>query len=116
MDEFGVDVKNLWLPDVFGYSAALPQFLNKCGIEFFLTQKLSWNELNELPHHTFLWRGIDGTEVLTHFPPENTYGSLLNTKSLVPGRNNFKEKAILDEFMCLFGVSDGGGGPNKLLM
>ena len=57
--------------------------------------------------------GIDGTEILTHFPPENTYNSQLNTKSLVPGRDNFKEKIFLDEFICLFGIGDGGGGPKE---
>lgn len=110
-DEFGIDVHNLWLPDVFGYSAALPQILRKSGIKYFLTQKLSWNQFNDFPHHTFNWTGIDGSEVLVHFPPENTYNSQLNTQYLVPGRDNFKEKDFLDEFICLFGVGDGGGGP-----
>ena len=111
MDEFGVDVRNLWLPDVFGYSASMPQILRKSGIDFFLTQKLSWSQVNDFPHHTFRWRGIDGSEVITHFPPEDTYNSMLNTEYLIPGRDNFKEKAFLDEFISLFGVGDGGGGP-----
>jgi len=110
-DEFGVNVDNLWLPDVFGYSAALPQLLKNAGIDFFLTQKLSWSQFNEFPHHTFKWRGIDGTEILTHFPPENTYNSELDTEFLVPAQTHFKEKDFLDEFMSLFGVGDGGGGP-----
>ncbi len=110
-NEFGVDVKNLWLPDVFGYSAALPQILKKSGIDYFLTQKLSWSQVNEFPHHTFFWTGIDGSRILTHFPPENTYNSMLNTEFLVPGRDHFHEKDFLDEFMSLFGVGDGGGGP-----
>jgi alpha-mannosidase len=88
-DEFGVDVDNLWLPDVFGYSAALPQILKKSGINYFLTQKLSWSQFNEFPHHTFNWRGIDGTEILTHFPPENTYNSELDTEFLIPARDSF---------------------------
>ncbi len=111
MDEFGVDVDNLWLPDVFGYSAALPQILNKSGIKYFLTQKLSWSQYNKFPHHSFNWRGIDGTEILTHFPPENTYNSELDTEFLIPAQTNFKEKGFLDEFISLFGVGDGGGGP-----
>ena len=110
-DEFDVDVDNLWLPDVFGYSAALPQILKKSGIDFFLTQKLSWSQFNEFPHQTFHWRGIDGTEILTHFPPENTYNSELDTEFLLPAQNGFKEKDKLDEFISLFGVGDGGGGP-----
>jgi len=111
MDEFGKDVNNLWLPDVFGYSAALPQLLKKAGIDYFLTQKLSWSQFNEFPHHTFNWRGIDGTEILTHFPPENTYNSELDTEFLVPAQTHFKEKDKIDEFISLFGVGDGGGGP-----
>ena len=110
-DEFDVVVDNLWLPDVFGYSAALPQILKKSGIDFFLTQKLSWSQFNEFPHQTFHWRGIDGTEILTHFPPENTYNSELDTEFLLPAQNGFKEKDKLDEFISLFGVGDGGGGP-----
>ena len=110
-NEFGVDVDNLWLPDVFGYSAALPQILKKSGVNFFLTQKLSWSQFNEFPHQTFHWRGIDGTEILTHFPPENTYNSELDTQFLLPAQSGFKEKDKLDEFISLFGVGDGGGGP-----
>ncbi|MBZ0266490.1 alpha-mannosidase 2c1 [bacterium] len=110
-DEFDFDVDNLWLPDVFGYSAALPQILCKSGIKYFLTQKISWNQFNDFPHHTFMWKGIDGSEVLTHFPPENTYNSQLNTQYIVPGRDNFREKDRLDSFLSLFGVGDGGGGP-----
>ena len=110
-DEFDVDVNNLWLPDVFGYSAALPQILKNSGIDFFLTQKLSWSQFNEFPYHTFNWRGIDGTEILTHFPPENTYNSELEPEFLVPAQTHFKEKDFIDEFISLFGVGDGGGGP-----
>ena len=109
--EFGVDVDNLWLPDVFGYSAALPQILKLAEIDYFLTQKISWNQFNEFPFQTFNWRGIDGTEILTHFPPENTYNSELDTKFIMPAQETFKEKDKLNEFMSLFGVGDGGGGP-----
>ena len=112
-DEFGVEVDNVWLPDVFGYSANLPQIMARSGIKYFLTQKISWSQFSEFPHHTFLWQGIDGSEVLTHFPPENTYNSQLSTKYLVPGRDNFKEKDFIDEFISLFGVGDGGGGPKE---
>ena len=94
MDEFGIDVKNLWLPDVFGYSAAMPQILKKSGVEFFLTQKMSWSQFNEFPYHTFNWKGIDGSEVITHFPPENTYNSELDPEFLIPAEKNFKEKTF----------------------
>lgn len=112
-DEFDIDINHLWLPDVFGYSAALPQILKKSGVDYFLTQKISWNQINEFPHHTFNWRGIDGSEVLTHSPPENTYNSQLDTEYLVPAQEHFKEKAFINEFISLFGVGDGGGGPKE---
>ncbi len=111
MDEFGVDVDNLWLPDVFGYSAALPQILEKSGVRYFLTQKLSWNQINEFPHHTFIWEGIDSSRVLTHFPPENNYNSQLAVETLNAASERFREKEYVDEFASLFGVGDGGGGP-----
>jgi len=112
-DEFGVEVDNLWLPDVFGYSAALPQIMRRSGLEYFLTQKLSWNQLNRFPHHTFQWRGIDGSEVLAHFPPEDNYNSMLEASSLIAARERFQERDRLDEFLSLFGVGDGGGGPKE---
>jgi alpha-mannosidase len=112
-DEFGFEVDNLWLPDVFGYSAALPQILRRSGIRSFLTQKLSWNQINEFPHHSFRWRGIDGSEVTAHFPPANSYCDMLESDALIRQEENFKEKEILDEFLVLFGVGDGGGGPRE---
>ena len=72
-EEFGVDNEILWLPDVFGYSAALPQIMEKCGVHYFMTTKISWNEFNKMPYDTFLWEGIDGTRVLTHFVPTRDY-------------------------------------------
>jgi len=113
LDEFNIDVKNLWLPDVFGYSAALPQILKKSGIDFFVTQKLSWNQFNKLPNHTFIWRGIDGSEVITHFPPEDNYGSELRPSKLIYAQENFAEHDSLDQFLTLFGIGDGGCGPTE---
>lgn len=112
-DEFGVDVNNLWLPDVFGYSPALPQILAKSGIEYFLTQKMSWNQYNKFPHHTFRWQGIDGSQVLAHFPPEDTYSSSLRAESLMRGAAQFRERGYMDSFLSLFGAGDGGGGPKE---
>ena len=112
-DEFGVEVTNLWIPDVFGYSGALPQIIRKCRCDFFLTQKLSWNKYNTFPHNTFRWIGIDGSEVVTHFPPENTYNSRLLPETLVPAGDRFVENDFLTETMSLFGIGDGGGGPRE---
>jgi alpha-mannosidase len=111
--EFGIEVRNLWLPDVFGYSAQLPQILAKSGTPFFLTQKLSWNKVNEFPHNTFRWRGIDGSEVLAHFPPENDYNARCWPKSLINAEHRHKERGIVDEAISLFGIGDGGGGPKE---
>jgi alpha-mannosidase len=112
-EEFGIDINNHWLPDVFGYSAALPQIMKKSGLDYFVTQKLSWNQFNRLPHHTFRWRGIDGTEVITHFPPEDDYNSELLPSKLMEARDNFTENYYLDEFLTLFGIGNGGGGPTE---
>ncbi len=112
-DEFGVDVKNLWLPDVFGYSGNLPQILTRAGIDYFLTQKLSWNRYNKFPHNTFLWRGIDGSEVLAHFPPTDTYNCIVHPDELAKNEWNNKEAGLVQEAICLFGIGDGGGGPKE---
>ena len=69
-------LREFWEPDVFGYSAALPQILRGVGIDYFLTIKLSWNQFNKLSSHTFWWEGLDGSRVLTHFPPADTYNSM----------------------------------------
>lgn len=111
MDEFGVDVKVLWLPDVFGYNAALPQLLVKSGNEVFMTQKLSWSQHNKFPHQTFRWKGIDGTEIFTHMLPEETYNSPINPRSLRLAEENYFDNGVCDEALILFGIGDGGGGP-----
>lgn len=113
MDEFGFDVKNLFLPDVFGYSANLPQILRRSGIDYFITQKISWSDINEFPHNTFNWRGIDGEEVLVHFPPENSYNSNMLPSMLLPGQTRFKENGYVDEMLSLYGIGNGGGGPKE---
>ena len=113
MDEFGEDVKNLWIPDVFGYSAAMPQIIRESGCDYFLTQKISWSWSNKFPYHTFNWRGIDGSEVLTHFPPEDTYNAFVLPNELMAAQDRFKESDQLDEFISLFGIGDGGGGPKE---
>ncbi len=112
-DEFGVDIDHLWLPDVFGYSAALPQILGKCGVRYFLTQKISWNQFNTFPHHTFLWEGIDGTCVFTHFPPADTYNGNCAPRELVRSSRNFAQKDRTDRWIYPFGFGDGGGGPSR---
>ena len=109
--EFGITCREFWEPDVFGYSAALPQILQQAGIRYFLTQKLSWNQFNKLPSHTFIWEGLDGSRVLTHFPPADTYNSMANVKEVVYNVNNFKDHDRANSSYLLFGFGDGGGGP-----
>ncbi|MBR1837563.1 MAG: alpha-mannosidase 2c1, partial [Kiritimatiellae bacterium] len=112
-DEFGVVPRNLWLPDVFGYSGNLPQILKACGIDFFLTQKLSWNRYNRFPHNSFVWEGVDGSRVVAHFPPEDTYNATLMPESLRRHETGNGEAGIVDVAISLFGIGDGGGGPKE---
>lgn len=112
-DEFGVEVDNLWIPDVFGYPASLPQIAKLAGCPNFLTQKMSWSWSNRFPYHAFFWRGLDGSELLAHFPPENTYNAVVTPSELVPAENRFNENTVTDEFVSLFGIGDGGGGPKE---
>lgn len=126
--EFGQRSRILWLPDVFGYSAALPQILKKSGIDYFMTSKLSWSEFNLSPYDTFMWKGIDGSEVLTHFTPSRdfsgagsyerhsdlayftTYNAMINPSQVMGGWQRFQQKGIDNEFLMSYGFGDGGGG------
>jgi len=112
-DKFGVDTIDMWLPDVFGYSAALPQILTKFGIKAFLTQKLSWNQFNKIPHHTFWWQGIDGSRVWSHFPPADTYIGNAEPKEIAESVRKYKDAGRSDMSLYAFGFGDGGGGPTE---
>uniref|UniRef100_A0A3P9LWC2 Mannosidase, alpha, class 2C, member 1 n=1 Tax=Oryzias latipes TaxID=8090 RepID=A0A3P9LWC2_ORYLA len=114
--EFGIYCKEFWLPDTFGYSAQLPQIMRGCGIPNFLTQKLSWNLVNTFPHNTFFWEGLDGSQVLTHFPPGNSYEMKGKIEDLVKTVKNNKDKGRANHSAALFGFGDGGGGPNQLML
>lgn len=112
-EKFGYETHDMWLPDVFGYSAALPQILAKFNIDYFLTQKISWNQFNKFPHHTFWWQGIDGTRIWTHFPPADTYNANCEPKEVVYSVKNYKDHARCDMSLYVFGFGDGGGGPTE---
>lgn len=126
--EFGITSKILWLPDVFGYSAALPQILKKSGIDYFMTTKLSWNEYNKMPYDTFMWKGIDGTGVLTHFvsttdyskgKPESwftTYNGFVNPSQVMGCWQRYQQKDLNNQVLNCFGYGDGGGGPTKEML
>ncbi|MEU4156390.1 glycoside hydrolase family 38 C-terminal domain-containing protein [Actinoplanes sp. NPDC026670] len=116
LDEFGVETKGVWLPDSFGYNGAYPQLARLAGMEWFLTQKLSWNESNPLPHHTFWWEGIDGTRIFTHFPPIDTYNAAMTGDELAHAVRNFADKGRATRSLAPFGHGDGGGGPTREML
>lgn len=113
LDEFGIETHNVWLPDSFGYTAAMPQIVKLSGSTWFLTQKISWSQVNRFPHHTFWWEGIDGTRVFTHFPPVDTYNSDLGGAQLAHAARNYREKGHGSRSLVPFGWGDGGGGPTR---
>jgi len=113
-EEFGVDNKILWLPDVFGYSGALPQILRKTGVTQFFTTKMSWNETNKLPHDMFEWEGIDGSRVFANLI--NRYVLNLMPQKAKMMWDSFKDKDISNEALVTFGFGDGGGGTTFEMM
>ncbi len=115
-EEFGAISSIFWEPDVFGYSAALPQIMRQAGVHYFLTQKLSWNEFNKPDRHTFIWEGLDGSQVLAHFPPVDTYNSVADVHDVLHNVNNFKDHERANQSYLLFGYGDGGGGPSAEML
>lgn len=113
---FGIETREVWLPDSFGYSAAFPQIARRAGNRWFLTQKISWNDSTDFPHHTFWWRGIDGTRIFTHFPPVDTYAANVTAEELRHAEQNFRDKAIASRSLLLYGYGDGGGGPTREML
>jgi len=105
---FGYTSDTLWLPDVFGYSAALPQILRGCGVEFFCTTKIGWNDTTRFPYDTFVWKGIDGSAVVAHY---NTIHCWPDPETLTAQWNWVQHKDVQDRRYCAFGFGDGGGGP-----
>ena len=127
-EEFGVDCRILWLPDVFGYSGALPQIMKRSGIDYFMTTKLAWNQIDKIPNDTFIWRGIDGSEVLTHLITTagigqdvkknffTTYNGLLHPDAIMGGWERYQNKEINNDILVAFGHGDGGGGPTREML
>jgi alpha-mannosidase len=114
--EFNVEVSDVWLPDVFGYSAAMPQILLRSGLSHFLTQKLNWSQFTRFPHHSFWWEGIDGTRVLTHFPPVDTYNANLSAVEGLMGERRYRQKDRCSIQAVPYGYGDGGGGPTAAML
>ncbi len=127
-DEFGVDSRILWLPDVFGYSAALPQILKKSGVDKFVTSKISWNETNTLPYDSFMWEGLDGTEIFTYFLTAQdhnkhhehnnftTYVGMVTPSMTLGTWERYQQKDYNTETIITYGYGDGGGGPTAEML
>ncbi len=110
---FGYTSNCFWLPDTFGYSAAIPQIMKGCAVDYFLTTKIDWNDTNTFPYDTFYWQGIDGTKVFTHFnkthmwpAPKNLYDVIQN-----PEEKSIRERSVTNKRLIAYGYGDGGGGP-----
>lgn len=125
--EFGKRSTCLWLPDVFGYSVALPQILKLCNISRFVTTKISWNEYNKMPHDTFYWKGMDGSKVLAYFittPEEgwpeghkySTYNGQISPRTVIGTWRKYEDKEINKDLLITYGYGDGGGGPTRTML
>lgn len=128
-DEFNVESKTLWLPDVFGYSAAIPQILKKTDVDTFVTSKIHWNDTNHFPYDTFIWKGIDGSEVFTQYitaaEPKavlgsddkySTYNAMVYPIAVAKGWEIYQNKDINNEILVSFGYGDGGGGVTREML
>jgi alpha-mannosidase len=113
---FGIRSSVIWIPDVFGYPATLPQIFRQGGCTRFVTQKLSWNKQNVFPHSTFMWEGLDGSQVLTHFPPVDTYNAEITSAEVRYAESNFKDHGWSNWSLMPFGHGNGGGGPTREMM
>ncbi len=115
-NEYGVDVRIGWNPDSFGYNWQLPQIYKKSGVDYFVTQKMTWNDTNQLPFKLFWWESPDGSKVLTYFPhdyannnldPVRLSADLKRARELAPG---------MTKMMDLYGIGDHGGGPTRAIL
>ncbi len=121
-NELNTKCSTLWLPDAFGFNAALPQIMKQAEISNFMTTKLSWNQYNHIPFDSFRWRGLDGSEVLAHFittPTDQcyeTYNGVLNPREVKGCWDSYSQKGVNNEVLLAFGYGDGGGGPTEEML
>lgn len=111
---FGCTSNCFWLPDTFGYSAAIPQIMKGCGADYFLTTKIQWNDTNPFPYDTFYWQGIDGTRVFTHFNKTHIWPDAADLyHHIVESEEGdvVRQKQVTDMRLLSYGFGDGGGGP-----
>ena len=114
--ELGGRTRELWLPDAFGYCGQLPQLMAQAGLRGFVSQKLSWNQFTQPEHHSFVWEGLDGTRVLAHFPPANTYNAECSVRELRAAVDRYRDHDGPQASLLLFGYGDGGGGPTATML
>jgi alpha-mannosidase len=114
--EFGARTDVVWLPDVFGYSAAFPQIIKKAGMKYFMTIKIYWNQFNKPPYQTFEWEGLDGSTVLTHFSPLGDYNAAMTPEQWARTWSEYKQKDVSDSALYIYGYGDGGGGPTRNML
>jgi alpha-mannosidase len=114
--EYGVDVRIGWNPDSFGYMWQLPQIYKRSGIDYFVTQKMAWNDTNQLPFKLFWWQSPDGSKVLAYFPHDYANGNLNPVRLTYDLATARKQAPGLDEMMDLYGVGDHGGGPTRAIL
>ncbi|MDD2375359.1 MAG: glycoside hydrolase family 38 C-terminal domain-containing protein [Eubacteriales bacterium] len=113
-EKFQYTADCFWLPDTFGYSAAIPQIMHGCNVKYFLTTKMAWNDTNQFPYETFVWRGLDGSEVITHLFEMDTWpdpAGLIDRLDGTDYKNYVHAKQANDSRLIAFGYGDGGGGP-----
>lgn len=103
--------KLTWLPDVFGYSACLPQIMNLTGVEYFFTTKMTWNAINRFPHSSFIWKGNDGSEVVAHVTQESGYVTHMQIDNIKAPMLAHQQAGVHGEYLLPSGYGDGGGGP-----
>ena len=115
-DEFGIRCREFWSPDAFGYCGQLPQLMRLAGMTRFLTQKLSWNRFNRPDSHTFVWQGVDGSQVLGHFPPVDTYNSDVSVQEILYAQREFQDHETSATSLLVYGFGDGGGGPTRTML
>jgi alpha-mannosidase len=121
---FGAISEILWLPDTFGFPHSLPQIAKQAGIKYFFTTKLRWSETNEIPHDTFIWRGLDGSDLIAHFTPTPmqfwlrmpTYNADLNAQSAIETWERMHDKQTMTRAIMAYGWGDGGGGPTPEML
>lgn len=115
-EHFGCKSRTFWLPDTFGYSAQIPQLCRGADMDRFLTQKLSWNNINKFPNTTFNWVALDGSQVMCHMPPDDTYTAEAHFGDVLRSLKQNKNMDVNHSGMLLFGHGDGGGGPTAAML